>query len=67
MTFYSKIIKNNLIAVSLNKTANTHLIADNILYSKDIRGPDSGQGEFRWILVVYTNAFGFLSLGLHGT
>jgi hypothetical protein len=47
MTFYSKIIKNNLIAVSLNKTANTHLIADNILYSKDIRGPDSGQDEFR--------------------
>jgi len=47
MTFYSKIIKNNLIAVSLNKTANTHLTADNILFSKDIRGPDSGQGEFR--------------------
>jgi hypothetical protein len=47
MTFYSKIIKNNLIAISLNKTANTHLIPDNILYSKDIRGPDSGQGELK--------------------
>jgi hypothetical protein len=47
MTFYSKIIKNNLIAVTFNKTENTHLIADNILYFKDIRGPDSGQDEFR--------------------
>jgi hypothetical protein len=47
MTFYSKIIKNNLIVVALNKSANTHLIADNILYFKDIRGPDSGQDEFR--------------------
>jgi hypothetical protein len=46
ITFYSKIIKNNLYSRSV-KTANTHMTIDNILVSKDIKGPDQGQGEFR--------------------
>jgi hypothetical protein len=31
-----------------------HLIIDNILFYKDIRGIDSGQDEFKGILVIST-------------